>query len=119
MDRTGAVEDFLLHFGVKGMRWGQRKADRPVSAEAGQKAAVKAAVKKDKVASVSNAQLRAAIERMRLEQDFKRLQINEQPALKRFVTSTLTEIGKREVQAMAARKVAGVVAKKVATGGLG
>jgi hypothetical protein len=106
----------LMHFGIKGMKWGQRK-QRPVSGDAKAKATVKEKVKKDKVASVSNLQLRTAIQRMQLEQDFKRLATNEKPAITRWISSTLMEIGKREVQAQAAKKIAGMVAKKVATGG--
>ena len=55
MDRSdGAgsdpVEDFLAHYGVKGMKWGRRKAERlPATSEA---AAATAAVKKAKTNSV-------------------------------------------------------------------
>lgn len=117
-DRVTSVEDVLAHFGIKGMKWGRKKA-RPLSTEAKTKATVKAKVKKDKVGSVSNAQLQKAIERMRLEQDFKRLAVNEKSGVSRWIASTMMEIGKREVQAFAAKKVAAAVARKVATGGLG
>lgn len=115
------VDDFLTHFGVMGMKWGTRKKqnDSPVSADAAKKTEVKEQVKKNKITSVSNAQLQAAINRMQLEQNYKRLAVNEKPAVTRFISSTLLEIGKREVQAAAAKKVAGLVARKVATGGLG
>jgi hypothetical protein len=114
--QSDSANDFLAHFGVLGMKWGKRKA-RPVSAEARQKANIKDRVKKNKVASVSNADLQTAIRRMQLEQDFKRLKVNEQSGVTRWLSSTLLEIGKREVQTLAAKKVAAVVAKKVATGG--
>jgi hypothetical protein len=57
--------------------------------------------------------------RMRMEQDFKRLSVNEKSVVSRWVSSTLLEIGKREVQTALAKKVAGTVAKKLATGGAG
>src|SRR5688572_26098255 len=117
MDGTGAVDDFLLHFGIKGMKWGKRKA-HPVTAEAKQKLGVKEKVKKTKVGSVTNADLQSAIKRMQLEQDFKRLSVNEKSGVARWISSTLLEIGKREVQAQAAKAVAGAVAKKIATGGV-
>lgn len=112
-----AAENVLAHFGIKGMKWGQRKA-RPVSADAKQKQGVKDRVKKNKVGSVSNTDLQAAIRRMQLEQDFKRLSVNERSGVARWISSAMLEIGKKEVQAYAAKKVASVVAKKVATAGL-
>lgn len=117
MDGTGTVDDVLSHFGIKGMKWGQRKA-RPVSADAKQKQGIKDKVKKNKVSSVSNADLQTAIRRMQLEQDFKRLSVNEKSGVARWISSTMLEIGKREVQTQAAKAVAGVVAKKLATGGV-
>lgn len=117
MDGADSVDGVLKHFGIKGMRWGQKKL-RPVSADAKVKTLVKEKVKKDKVGSATNLQLQKAIKRMQLEQDFKRLSINEKSGVSRWIASTLTEIGKREVQAYAAKKIAGVVAKKIATGGV-
>lgn len=107
----------IMHFGIKGMKWGQRKA-RPLSTEAKAKQAVKDKVKADKVGSVTNKQLQDSIRRMQLEQDFKRLSVNEKSGVARWISSMFLEIGKREVQAYAAKKVATFVAKKVATGGV-
>lgn len=114
----GAIENVLAHFGIKGMKWGVRKK-RPLSAEAKAKQAVKDKVKKDKVGSITNAKLQEAIRRMQLEQDFKRLSVNEQNGVTRWLSSTLLEIGKREVQVRATKAVASVAIKKAATGGLG
>lgn len=112
------VDDVLMHFGVKGMKWGSRKSTAPASADAAKKESVKTAVKTDKIKSVSNADLQAAINRMQLEQNYKRLAVNEKPAVTRFISSTLLEIGKREVQAAAAKKIGAAVARKIATGGV-
>lgn len=117
MEQSDAMNDVLAHFGIKGMKWGKRKA-HPVSAEAKQKQNIKDKVKKTKVGSVSNADLQAAIRRMQLEQDFKRLSVNEKSGFSRWLSSTMLEIGKREVQTQIGKAVAGAVAKKVATGGL-
>lgn len=111
------VENVLVHFGVKGMKWGQRKKDNPASSDSAAKTTTKTAVKKKGVHTVSNADLQAAIRRMQLEQDFKRLSVNEKPAIQRWVASTLLEMGKREVQQRVAKKVAGAAIKKAATGG--
>jgi uncharacterized Fe-S cluster-containing MiaB family protein len=112
------AEEFVLkHHGVKGMKWGKHK--NPASADSASKTATKTAAKKLGVHTVSNAELQNAIRRMQLEQDFKRLTVNEKSAAARWVSSTLLEIGKREVQTRVAKKVAGSVVKKVATGGVG
>lgn len=107
----------LMHFGVLGMKWGKRKTPLPVSADAKQKQGVKDQVKKTKVSSVTNAQLQAAIRRMQLEQDFKRLSVNEKSGVSRWISSMLLEAGKREVQAQVAKKLTVEAIKKVATAG--
>lgn len=113
-----ATDDFLAHYGVKGMKWGKRTADRPApSAESERAAKIRTKAKAGKAKALTNAELREAIERMNLEQQFKRLSVNEKPAVQRWMASTMLEIGKREVQVALGKKVAATVAKKVATGG--
>lgn len=112
------AQDFLTHFGVKGMKWGVRGGKGTPSADSAQSTSTRTTAKKQGVHSVSNADLQGAIRRMQLEQDFKRLSVNEQSPVKRWVASTLLEIGKREVQQQVAKKIAKTVVKKVATGGV-
>lgn len=112
------VEDFLAHYGVLGMRWGKKKAEVPASTDAKASIAIKEKAKVGKVKALSNKQLQTAINRMQLEQNFKRLAVNDKPAITRFISSTLLEIGKREVQAAAGKAVAKAIAKKLATGGV-
>lgn len=109
--RVTSVVDFLQHYGVKGMQWGKRK--NPASSDAAASRTVRTAVKKKGIQTVTNKDLETAIQRMRLEQDFKRLKVNDQPAVTRWISSTLLEFGKREVQARVAKKITGTVAKKV------
>ena len=109
------AEDFFAHHGVKGMKWGKHK--NPASADSASKTATKTAVKSKGLHTVSNADLQTAIRRMQLEQDFKRLSVNEKSVAARWVSSTLLEIGKREVQTRVAKKVASTVVKKAVTGG--
>ncbi len=109
------VTDFLEHYGVKGMKWGKRGASVPASADAEKATAIKQKVKTGKIKAVSNAELQAAINRMQLEQNFKRLSVNEKSAVSRWVASTLMEVGKREVQQQLAKKLV----RKAATGGIG
>ena len=108
--RVTSVSDFLQHYGVKGMRWGKKK--NPASSDAAASKTVRTTTKKKGIHTVSNKDLQTAIERMRLEQDFKRLKVNERPAVTRWISSMLLEAGKREVQARVAKKVVGTVAKK-------
>jgi hypothetical protein len=108
--RVTSVDDFLKHYGVKGMRWGKKK--NPASGDAVQSKNVRVTAKKKGVHTVSNKELQTAIERMQLEQNFKRLTVNERSAATRWIASTLLEVGKREVQAKVAKKVGAAIAKK-------
>lgn len=120
MDRSGSsgsakrgvtsVADFLQHYGVKGMKWGKSK--NPASSDAAASKTVRVVAKKKGIHTVSNKDLQTAIERMQLEQNFKRLKVNEKSVATRWISSTLLEIGKREVQAKVAKKLAGGVLKK-------
>jgi hypothetical protein len=113
------VKDHLQHFGVKGMHWGVRKKSpkEAPSADSKRSTALLARAKRSKPKALTNKQLQDAINRMQLEQNFKRLAVNEKPAVTRWISSTLLEIGKREVQTAVAKKAATIVAKKLATGG--
>lgn len=107
------AEQFLAHYGIKGMKWGVRRRDpkEAASQDAARSAALRARAKRSKPKALSNAELQTAINRMRLEQDFKRLAVNEKSVVSRWISSTLLEIGKREVQTAVAKKAAGLVAK--------
>jgi hypothetical protein len=114
--RVDSVEDILTHFGVKGMKWGKHKNE--ASGDSAQATSTKTTAKKSGLHTVSNADLQTAIRRMQLEQDFKRLSVNEKSPIARWLSSTLLEIGKREVQPRIVKKVTATVIKKAATGGL-
>jgi len=117
---VSATDDFLAHYGVKGMKWGTRKSKPPKegpSKDAQASLDLRARAKRSKPKALSNAELQQAINRMNLEQQFKRLNVNEKPAIQRWMASTLLEIGKREVQVSLGKKIAATVAKKAATGG--
>src|SRR5690349_14652627 len=103
------------------MKWGTRRGGTPresPSKDSAQATALRARAKTSKVKALSNAELQQAITRMNLEQQFKRLSVNEKPAVQRWIASTLLEVGKREVQVAAGKKLAAAVAKKAATGGV-
>lgn len=116
MTQTTIAEDFLAHFGVKGMRWGSRKGGSTKegpSKDAASATALRTRAKKSKVKALSNVELQQAINRMNLEQQFKRLSVNERPAVTRWMASTMLEIGKREVQTAVVKKAAKLVTKAV------
>lgn len=111
--------DFLQHFGVKGMKWGvHRKPKIPASSDAQKALDIRQKAKRGKPKALTNAELQTAINRMNLEQQFKRLSVNERPPVQRWIASTLLEVGKREVQTAIAKKVTSTIVKKVATGGV-
>jgi hypothetical protein len=107
-----------MKWGVKGAVEKFRGPQGPGSKDSEVSTTIKQKAKKEKVRSLSNAELQAAINRMQLEQNFKRLAVNDKPAVTRFISSTLLEVGKREVQTAVGKKLAGSLVKKVATGGV-
>jgi hypothetical protein len=109
-----SVTAFLKHYGVKGMRWGKKKASVPASADSDKATAIKAKAKVGKAKALSNKELQEVINRMQLEQNFKRLTVNEKTAVSRWISSTLMEVGKREVQTQIAKRLV----RKAATGGV-
>lgn len=102
---TGSdLDEILEHYGVKGMKWGQRKRrsrqTESNSADAERVGAVKTRVRTQKTTRIlTNAELKDAIERMRLEQDFSKLsggidKTRSQKA-KAFVAKLLIDTGKQ------------------------
>jgi hypothetical protein len=112
--RVSSVENFLAHYGVKGMKWGVRvrsSSKEAPSEDSNRSTAIRARAKTGKVKALSNKELQEAINRMNLEQQFKRLSTNERPVVTRFIASTLMEIGKREVQQAIAKKAVKLATK--------
>lgn len=95
---SDAVDEFLAHYGVPGMRWGRRKGESvpdgvtqvtqkkpggklttaggkgiPAHPDAIAKAQAKQAAKGSGVQALSNKELQAAVQRMNLEQQYSRL----------------------------------------------
>jgi 2'-5' RNA ligase len=121
----------LVQYGKKGMKWGVRKSDplnprspkqtEPNSGDAQRVIELKTRVKTQKTTRpLTNTELRAAIDRMRLEQDFSKLsggidKTRRQKATG-FIAQTLLGIGKQQVSTAAnnaaAKQVASVLNKK-------
>lgn len=94
------VDDVLKHYGVKGMRWGVKRTTptAPTHGDAGKaKKVIKRARENRTTDVLSNKDLRVAIERMNLEQQYQRLRpkSNSEKA-KQFVTQQLLGIGKEQ-----------------------
>lgn len=124
LEQSDPVEDFLEHYGVKGMHWGQRLKDRKArkaetSGDAKTSLDIRGKAKTHSVKALTNKQLIDSINRMNLEQSYKRLSVNEKSGVTRWMSSMMLEIGKKEVQNAVARKVAGTIARAAATGGIG
>lgn len=93
----------IMHFGVLGMKWGVRRKKNSVSRKEQKKRSNKKTsrdynetefLRKRKVKSLSNAQLKKAITRMQLEQQYKQLSEKDKFKLynfgKKFVNDLMT-----------------------------
>lgn len=118
------ADDFLAHYGVKGMKWGQRKAARiekkakekyeRSSEDARQAEAAKTKMKTSSVDSLSNKELQALVQRMNLEQQLSGLQEKAQTKSvgRKFAEEIVREQVKNTVSG-AIRDSVGAVGKKV------
>ena len=78
MDYEENYDDFLQHYGVLGMKWGHRKAKSNVSSNKKPKSTKNTTTSKPKPKTtqreLSDEELRAVINRMRLEREYADLQ---------------------------------------------
>ena len=78
MDYEENYDDFLQHYGVLGMKWGHRKARSKVSSNKKPKSTKNTTTSKPKPKQtqreLSDEELRAVINRMRLEREYADLQ---------------------------------------------
>lgn len=99
------LDEVLAHYGVKGMKWGKRKGRRTLADSHDRERAniISGTVKSEKsTAHLTNAQLKEAIERMRLEQEFSRISggidKTRTQKTKAFVAKLLIDTGKQTAQ---------------------
>jgi hypothetical protein len=94
------IGGFLAHYGIKGMRWGIRRERGPagtVSSNPAAKTATGSSPRK-----LNDSDLQAAVQRMRLEREFRQLRDSERPAKgESFTKNMLKEIGKKQVRRVA------------------
>lgn len=114
-------KDILEHHGVRGMRWGVRKAVTSTSSTSSTEAPKKPSLSKASVSrekswrtqykkrgQMSNEQLKKEVDRLRLESEFKRLstevnknnQTRGQKLISQFKDNTINEIASQVPQAL-------------------
>lgn len=129
----------LLHYGVRGMRWGVRRdkrpravtvsqkpgskrlkarggQDQPASSEAIATKALGQRARKSGFQSLTNQELQAYNQRLNLEANAKRLDYQNRPAAQRFVLSLLGKTGKATAEQVAQEEASKRVKKLMARG---
>lgn len=112
----GNCNDELMHYGVLGMKWGVRRDRRGASKTGKRRAAKKltpdqkerqvrkAALKKRR--TMSDADLKKRIERMKLEKEFKNLTREDVSPGKKYVGEIMASAGKKTLTVAAAGAMA-------------
>jgi hypothetical protein len=85
----GLTEDELAHYGKAGMKWGRRKK---------KEAAAKAADEEHKVKTMSDDELKARINRIKLEKEYKKLTSPEISEGRKLVSEILKDVGKQQAK---------------------
>lgn len=93
------AEQFLSHFGVKGMKWGVRSSKKPAipsSEDSTRVSAIRDKARRGGTKTLSNRDLQEAINRMNLERQFKTLSPTKTQAAAKFVSDILLNVGKQQ-----------------------
>lgn len=127
MNESPTVEDFLAHYGVKGMRWGHRKAesrsstvtviktpgkkvrtsgghDLPPSADAIRTAKLRQKARASSTHSLSDNELKDLVKRMNLEQQYKDLASKDLTTGEKFLKDNVTNVLQQEFKSFVQRK---------------
>lgn len=104
-EATQGIDDFLEHWGVRGMKWGRRKSTSSTSSKSSttehESADSKTAksLKSKKVKSMSNDDLQKLTKRMQLEQQYKQLSAQQKASNeskgRKFAKEVLGGVGKQ------------------------
>jgi len=98
------TSDSLAHFGVKGMKWGVRKAEQfnaTASADAKQAKELGTTAKKVGTHALSNKDYEALLKRMELDQRYARLSERKKSEGEKWVTDQLKQVGQQELKKLA------------------
>ena len=113
-------DEFLAHYGIKGMHWGVRRSQRELhpggSEDHNNARAAGAKVKKSGVKSLSNKELQDYITRMNLEAQYQRLAPPSKGAIVlrsggKFVGEILVGVGKSQATKFANDQASKLVAQ--------
>ena len=114
------VEDFISHHGIKGMRWGVRKArgDRSAfrqrakakteSSDKGERRHRERTIYGKSPERLTNAQLESRIKRMDMEKRYNDLNKKDVSAGQKFVTDIITNVGKQVITNVATNALTGL-----------
>jgi hypothetical protein len=120
------VSDFLIHYGVLGMKWGVRKAGspsravgtaghpgrhlgqlkHPVSSDAAKAIELQARVRKSGTRSLSNQELQELVNRLNIESQYGRLNSTQVSAGRKFTNDFLVNTGKQTAQSLVSKYAA-------------
>jgi hypothetical protein len=93
------IEDFLAHFGVRGMKWGVHRArtssPHPSSSEAATARQLHVRARSSGTHSLTNAELQTLVQRMNLESQYSNLNQRQVSKGRKIVGDLLLEIGKQ------------------------
>lgn len=107
---------FFEHYGIKGMKWGVRRANPsaapPRSGDSASAKATKAKIKAGGLKSLDNNELRTYLDRMDLEKRYKKGNPGPGDEAKKFVKDTLLNIGKQEAAKYATKQIALALARR-------
>ena len=114
-DIMSIVEEILEHHGVKGQKWGVRRADKstsshesvqtlpPKSHDAANAQATKATAKVHGVSVLSNKELQDFITRANLEQQFSNVSASKKEKGRKATKQMLLNIGKQQLSSQIVR----------------
>lgn len=103
------ADDFLRHYGVKGMKWGSRRKS---------KNSVETSKREDPVKKMSDDQLRRKINRIQMERQYRQLTAPQKSAGQKMVQDILVNTAKQQL-GQAAQKYAAKAAQDLIKGKLG
>lgn len=91
----------LTHWGILGMRWGIRRGSKGGSSSSDSPDHTRAvALKKKKISQMSNEEIRTVVTRIQLEKQYKDLKKQNISKGQKFVSETLSNVGKQVVSAL-------------------